>query len=172
VTLERNRLAPDRVSSFRATKEESVTRTRIALVIGLAAAVLAVAGCGSDDESSSGTTTETETATETTGTGTAAGTKLIGTVGSADDPNAFTISLTTEDGAAVTSLPAGDYTLEIKDLATIHNFHLTGPGDVDVKSEVGETEDENYDVTLVAGTYDFVCDPHAGSMNGNFEVTG
>jgi plastocyanin len=148
-----------------------VTRTRIALVVGLAAAALALAGCGGDDESGSGTTTDTDATTETTDTGTATGTKLVGTVGSTDDPDAFTITLTTEDGSEVTSLPAGDYTLEIDDLSTIHNFHLTGPGDVDVSSEVGETENEDYDVTLVAGTYDFVCDPHAGSMNGSFEVT-
>ena len=146
-------------------------RTRTALVIGLAVAALTLAGCGGDDESAS-ETTDTATTTETTDTGPATGTTLIGTVGSADDPDAFTITLTTEDGSDVTSLPAGDYTLEIKDLATIHNFHLTGPGGVDVASEVGETEDENYDVTLEAGTYDFVCDPHAGSMNGSFEVSG
>jgi plastocyanin len=24
----------------------------------------------------------------------------------------------------------------------------------------------------VSGTYTFVCDPHAGSMNGSFEVSG
>jgi plastocyanin len=148
-----------------------VRRTRTALVIGLAVAALTLAGCGGDDESAS-ETTDTATTTETTDTGAATGTKLIGTVGSADDPDAFTITLTTEGGSDVTSLPAGEYTLEIKDLATIHNFHLTGPGGVDVASEVGETEDENYDVTLEAGTYDFVCDPHAGSMNGSFEVTG
>ena len=147
-------------------------RMRTALVIGLAVAALTLAGCGGDDESAS-ETTDTATTTETTDTGAATtGTKLIGTVGSADDPDAFTITLTTEDGSDVTSLSAGDYTLEIEDLSTIHNFHLTGPGGVDVASEVGETEDENYDVTLEAGTYDFVCDPHAGSMKGSFEVTG
>ena len=82
------------------------------------------------------------------------------------------ITLTTEDGSAVTTLAAGDYTLEINDLSSIHNFHLTGPGDVDVMSEVDEIEDEDYDVTLEAGTYDFVCDPHASQMKGSFEVTG
>jgi plastocyanin len=146
--------------------------TRIAIVIGLAVAALALAGCGGDDESASTTDTETTTTETSTDTGTAAGTKLIGTVGEADNADAFTITLTTEDGAEVTTLPAGDYTLEINDLSTIHNFHLTGPGDVDVSSEVDEVEDEDYPVTLVAGTYDFVCDPHASSMNGSFEVTG
>ena len=149
----------------------------LVLVVVLAVAAFALAGCGGDDNESSGTTTETTTtdttATETTTTETTAtGTKLIGTVGSESDADAFEITLTTEDGSAVTTLPAGDYTLEIKDLSSIHNFHLTGPGDVDVSSEVGEIEDEDYDVTLVAGTYDFVCDPHSSQMNGSFEVSG
>ena len=144
-----------------------MTRTRIGLVVGLAVMALAVAGCGgSNDENAATDTTATET-TETTDTsGAATGTKLIGSVASDD----FTITLTTEDGTAVTSLPAGDYTLEIVDKSDIHNFHLTGTG-VDVMSEVGEQEDEDYPITLVAGSYHFQCDPHAAQMNGDFEVT-
>ena len=142
--------------------------TRLALVIGLAVTAFALAGCGgSNNEAAS---TETTTAAETT-TGEATGTKLIGTVGSEDDANAYVITLTAEDGSSVTSLTPGSYTLEIKDLSSIHNFHLTGGG-VDVKSEVGETEDEDYDITLEAGTYKFQCDPHSSSMNGSFEVSG
>jgi plastocyanin len=135
----------------------------------LVAIALAAVGCGGDDEEGAGTTETTATETETGATG--GGTKLIGTVGSEDDPEAFEITLTTEDGSEVTSLTPGDYTLEIKDLATTHNFHLTGPG-VDVSSEVGETEDENYDITLQEGDYDFVCDPHASQMKGSFTVSG
>lgn len=143
-----------------------MSSTRIVLVVGLAVAALAVAGCGGGDENAAETdTTTTETTTDTGGTTT--GTKLIGSVAS----DAFTITLTTEDGAAVTSLPAGDYTLEIVDKTDIHNFHLTGEG-VDVTSEVSGQEDENYDITLVAGSYHYQCDPHASSMNGDFEVTG
>jgi plastocyanin len=141
----------------------------VVIVLGVALAAFALAGCGGDDDEAATDTTATET--ETTG-GTEGGTKLIGTVGTADDADAFSITLTTEDGAAVTSLPAGSYTLEINDLSTIHNFHLTGPGDVDVSSEVDEVEDEDYDVTLEAGTYNYVCDPHSSSMKGSFEVTG
>ena len=144
-----------------------MTRTRIGLVVGLAVMALVVAGCGgSDDENAAGTdTTATETTTTDT-SGAATGTKLIGSVASDD----FTITLTTEDGTAVTSLPAGDYTLEIVDNSDIHNFHLTGTG-VDVMSEVGEQEDEDYPITLVAGSYHFQCDPHASTMFGDFEVT-
>jgi plastocyanin len=140
-----------------------------AVLVGIA---LAAAGCGGDDEEGAGTTETTATETTTTGTETTGGgPKLIGTVGSEGDPEAFEITLTTEDGSEVTNLTPGDYTLEIKDLATTHNFHLTGPG-VDVSSEVGETEDENYDITLQDGTYDFVCDPHSSQMNGSFTVSG
>jgi plastocyanin len=140
--------------------------TRVVLVVGLAVTALAVAGCGGGDENAAETdTTTTETTTETGGTAT--GTKLIGSVAS----DAYTITLTTEDGAAVTSLPAGNYTLEIVDKTDIHNFHLTGEG-VDVTSEVSGQEDENYDITLVAGSYHYQCDPHASQMSGDFEVTG
>ena len=111
-------------------------------------------------------TTATETTDTTDTSGAATGTKLIGSVASDD----FTITLTTEDGTAVTSLPAGDYTLEIVDKSDIHNFHLTGTG-VDVMSEVGSQEDEDYPITLVAGSYHFQCDPHSSTMNGDFEVT-
>jgi plastocyanin len=143
--------------------------TFAAILVGLA---FALAGCGGDDEEGTDTgtettTTETTTTEETTDT-TATGTKLIGSVASDD----FVITLTTEDGQDVTTLPAGDYTLEIVDKSDIHNFHLTGPGGVDVMSEVGEQEDEDYEVTLEAGTYNYVCDPHASQMSGSFEVTG
>jgi plastocyanin len=139
-----------------------------ALLVGLA---LAMAGCGGDDDE--GAATDTDTTTETTDTtttdtgGTAAGSKLIGSVASDD----FVITLTTEDGSEVTSLPAGSYTLEIVDKSDIHNFHLSGPG-VDEASEVGEQEDEEYQIDLEPGTYNFVCDPHASQMSGSFEVTG
>jgi plastocyanin len=144
-----------------------MTRTRIGLVVGLAVMALAVAGCGGGDDGTTAATDTTATdTTESTDTGSATGTKLIGSVASDD----FTITLTTEDGTAVTSLPAGDYTLEIVDKSDIHNFHLTGSG-VDVMSEVGSQEDEDYQITLVAGSYHYQCDPHATQMNGDFEVT-
>ena len=147
--------------------------TRLAVVTGLAVAALALTGCGgSNNEAASTETTTTETTTTETTTGEATGTKLIGTVGSEGDANAYVITLTTEDGSTVTTLTPGSYTLEIKDLATIHNFHLTGPGNVDVTSGISETEDEDYPVVLEAGTYEFVCDPHSSSLNGSFEVSG
>ena len=136
----------------------------------LAAAIaLAAVGCGGGGGSSSSTTesTTTESSTTTSATGT---TQLVGTAGEDSNHDAFTITLT-KDGSDVTSLPAGSYTLVVHDYSSIHNFHLTGPG-VDVSTDVGETGDKTFDVTLQAGTYNYVCDPHASQMNGSFTVTG
>jgi plastocyanin len=43
---------------------------------------------------------------------------------------------------------------------------------VDATTEVSAVEQVTWDLELVAGTYDYVCDPHASTMNGSFEVTG
>ncbi|HXG75099.1 MAG TPA: plastocyanin/azurin family copper-binding protein [Gaiellaceae bacterium] len=141
-------------------------RTTAALLTVIA---LLAAGCGGGDEEGAGgedtTTTET-TATETDTGGEAAGTVLRGTVGPG-----FTIELTTADGQPVETLPPGSYTVEVDDRAPDHNFHLTGPG-VDVQTDVPEEGAESFDVQLQAGEYTFVCDPHASSMRGSFEVSG
>ena len=90
--------------------------------------------------------------------------RLTGTVG----PSA-TISL--KQGAKkVTSLKAGRYTFVISDRATFHNFHLTGPG-VNKSTTVGGTGNKTWTLTLKAGTYRYVCDPHAANMKGSFRVT-
>jgi len=135
--------------------------TRTALVVGAAVTALAVAGCGGGSDEA--VTTDTATTTEPA---TPAGSTLKGSVGPG-----FEISLSTEDGQAVTSLAAGTYTLEVDDQSGIHNFHLTGTG-VDVTTDVGATGVESFELTVEAGTYKFVCDPHASSMNGSFEVSG
>ena len=136
-------------------------RAHIGIVIGLTVAALALAGCGGGDEEA--TATDTTTTVPTT---VPTGSVLKGSVGPG-----FDISLATEDGQAVETLPAGTYTLEVDDQSDIHNFHLTGTG-VDVKTDVGATGVESFEITVEAGTYEFVCDPHSGSMNGSFEVTG
>ncbi len=134
---------------------------RIALAATLALFVLSAVGCGSDDEDAidDTTTTLTEaTDTETTTDGDA-GSAIKGTVGPG-----FDISVDQ------TSVTAGSYELEVEDLSDIHNFHLTGPGGVDVTTDVAGEGTESFTVELEAGTYDFVCDPHAGSMSGTIEV--
>jgi plastocyanin len=147
-------------------------RIGFTLVALLAALALVGAGCGGDDDDTNGTTTETtdttttdttttDTDTETTETGSA----LQGTVGPG-----FTITLTTAAGDPVETLSPGSYELEIEDLSSAHNFHLTGPG-VDVTTDVAETGTQNVSIDVAAGTYDFVCDPHVSQMSGSFEVT-
>lgn len=96
-------------------------------------------------------------------------TVLIAMVGTAEDPEAFEISLTTQDGDPVTELPAGDYTIEVTDPAALHNFRLTG-GSLDESTSVPQTEEATWEVTLEAGEYTFRCDPHP-SMSGTFTVT-
>ena len=140
-----------------------MTRTRIAAVLGLAVLALALAGCGGSDDEASGTTDTTTT--ETTDT-TASGTTLTASVGPG-----FEISLTDADGSDVTTLAAGTYTIDVDDQSDAHNFHLTGTG-VDEMTDVGGTGTDTWTVTLEAGSYHFQCDPHAGTMNGDFEVTG
>ena len=126
------------------------------LVLGLA-----LAGCGGDDNQSGGTTTATTEASTTGGETSASGAMTLnGSVGPG-----FDISLDGTDG-----ITAGDYTLVVNDQSTAHNFHLTGPGGVDVSTEVSEEGEKTFDVTLVAGEYKFQCDPHASSMNGSFTV--
>jgi plastocyanin len=136
-------------------------RARIGLVVGLAVVALALAGCGGDDDQAGGTT-DTETTTETT---TPSGSTLTASVGPG-----FEISLTGADGADVTTPSAGTYTIQVDDQSDIHNFHLTGTG-VDESTDVSAVGTETWEVTFEAGAYEFVCDPHAGTMNGSFEVT-
>lgn len=94
-------------------------------------------------------------------------TKLIGTVA---DPG--TISLRTEAGAAVTDLPAGTYTIEVRDQSINHNFHLSGPG-VDQRTDVETIETQTWTVTLQdRARYTFVCDPHNTVMRGSFTTGG
>lgn len=128
----------------------------------LVVAGLAAAGCGGSKKSSTpppASTSQTTTSSSSSGGGT-----LDGTVGPG-----FDIALK-QNGAAVTTLSPGTYTLNVDDQASIHNFHLTGPG-VDVSTGVSFTGTKSFTVTLKAGTYHFQCDPHSSSMNGQFTVS-
>lgn len=93
-----------------------------------------------------------------------AATKLTATVGPG-----FTITLKNAAGKKVTSLKAGAYTIVVKDVASNHNFHLTGAG-VNKKTSVSAKVTTTWNVTLKKGTYKYVCDPHAFTMKGSFKV--
>ncbi len=82
----------------------------------------------------------------------------------------FVISLTDASGNAVTSLPAGEYTIVVNDQSTFHDFHLSGPG-VDQATAVADVGTFTWNVTLQVGTYTFQCDPHQAQMKGSFQVT-
>ena len=97
------------------------------------------------------------------------GATLTGTLGGPDEPDAFEIGLTDAAGATVTSLPAGAYTIVVNDGSRIHNWVLSGDG-VDAATDVVGTGEETFEVTLSAGEYTYVCDPHP-SMKGAITVT-
>ena len=133
----------------------SPKRTLLPLLLVLLLGV-ALAGCGGDDDESG----DAGATTEASAGGGGGGTTLNGSVGPG-----FDISLEGTDG-----ITAGDYTLVVNDQSSAHNFHLTGPGGVDVSTDVGAEGEESFEVTLEPGEYTFVCDPHASQMRGTFTV--
>ena len=80
-----------------------------------------------------------------------------------------TITLT-KAGKKVTTLKAGTYRIVVADRASVHDFHLRGPG-VNKSTSVGATGATTWTVKLRAGRYTYVCDPHASGMKGSFRVT-
>jgi len=95
--------------------------------------------------------------------------RLIATVGTNDDQ---VITLTHENGSPVNDIPAGTYTIEVRDRSTMHNFHLTGPG-VDRETAVGSIQTVTWTVTFEnEARYVFVCDPHSTTMRGSFTTGG
>jgi len=140
----------------------------------LALAVLATAtACGDDDESATPAASAPAAPPASAPASAPApapelGSVLLGTVGTSDEPDAFEIVLTDEDGEPLTTIPAGDYTIRVNDLSAIHNFRLTGEG-VDEATSVPERGEQEFEVTFVAGTYTYVCDPHP-NMTGQVEV--
>jgi plastocyanin len=88
--------------------------------------------------------------------------------------NAETLTGTVGPGFTITmnkkTVKAGTYVITIHDLASIHDFHLTGPG-VDKKTSVVGTGSTKWTVKLKKGEYHFVCDPHHTIMHGVLKVT-
>ncbi len=82
----------------------------------------------------------------------------------------FTIEVK-QGGKDVKSLKAGTYKLVVQDKASIHNFHLIGPGLNKVVTSVPFIGTKTVTVTLKKGKYTYQCDPHASSgMKGTFKV--
>jgi plastocyanin len=81
----------------------------------------------------------------------------------------FTISLRDASGAGVSRLDPGTYTIHVVDQSDMHDFHLSGPG-VDKATDVTGTGEEDWQVTLSAGTYTYICDVHPTTMRGTFTV--
>lgn len=81
---------------------------------------------------------------------------------------------------------AGKIRLVVNDRASIHNFHLRGPGGKEIagtaiangKSRavksiatgVGSTGKTTFVLTLERGSYTFVCDPHSSQLKGGFTI--
>jgi plastocyanin len=89
---------------------------------------------------------------------------LNGTVGPG-----FTISLT-KAGVKVAKLKAGRYVIKVADKSNIHNLRLKGPG-VNKATTVPQKGVFTWRVTLKAGKYTVVCDPHATFMKQSFTVS-
>lgn len=71
----------------------------------------------------------------------------------------------------VKTLKAGTYTIKVQDKATIHNFHLKGPG-LNKSTTVPFMGTQTWKIKLKPGTYTYQCDPHASAgMKGTFKVT-
>jgi plastocyanin len=95
-----------------------------------------------------------------------AATRLNATVG----PK-LTITLKTVAGRSVKTLKPGSYTIVVRDRSKLHNFHLIGPTKVLNRStSVRFMGMRTWYLTLLEGTYRFVCDPHARLMKGTFRV--
>ena len=88
--------------------------------------------------------------------------------------NTSTLTGTVGPGFTITTskntVKAGTYAMTIHDLASIHDFHLTGSG-VNKVTSVPGTGTTKWTVKLKKGTYQFVCDPHRTIMHGKLKVT-
>jgi hypothetical protein len=81
-----------------------------------------------------------------------------------------TITLKRGDGSTVNSVKHGTKTFIIRDRASNHNFHLTGPG-VDRKTGVAFVGRRKWaSVQLSVGKYTFLCDVHPNTMRKTFTV--
>jgi hypothetical protein len=95
---------------------------------------------------------------------------LIATVGTNDG---FDIALRYPDGRMVDELVPGTYTVRVRDLSRLHNFHLASNTDprVDFRTDVEFVGEQDFTVTFKNGIrYAYACEPHWQTMNGEFLV--
>ena len=122
-----------------------MTLRRLSLPIALAAAVVLVASAAASAQATP---------------------KLVGEVGPS-----FKIEVVTSADKDVKTLKTGTYTIKVEDKASIHDFHLIGPG-VNKATTVGFVGTKTWTVKLKPGKYTYQCDPHAAAgMRGTFRVT-
>ena len=75
----------------------------------------------------------------------------------------FTISLAGTAGL----VPGEEHTIVVNDQGNEHDFHLLGTS---VVTDVAGTGTSTFTVSLPAGQYTYVCDPHSTVMRGTFTV--
>jgi hypothetical protein len=93
----------------------------------------------------------------------AADTELVATVVPA-------VSLVDAAGAPVTHLAPGTYTVVVHDLTSQDNFHLYGPGGVDLFTDIPFVGDVTWTVTLVPGRYYYKPDVRNEFQTYAFDV--
>jgi hypothetical protein len=86
-----------------------------------------------------------------------------------------TFSLT-RNGAKFDRLPAGSYTIVVRDRSRTLNFHLqrfAAPGapHLDRRTGVAFVGKATWKVTLSRGTYNYRSDRRSGRLNGSFKVS-
>jgi plastocyanin len=95
--------------------------------------------------------------------------RLIATVGT-NDTNVIT--LTHANGSPVADIPAGTYSIEVRDRSRMHNFHLTGP-DVDRRTTIEGIGTDTWVVTFRdQSVYTFLCESHPTEMRDTFTTGG
>jgi hypothetical protein len=95
---------------------------------------------------------------------------LVATVGTNDG---FDIALRYPDGRMVAELLPGTYTVRVRDLSRLHNFHLASNSDptVDFRTDLEFIGEQEFTVTFKNGIrYAYACEPHWQTMNGEFLV--
>jgi plastocyanin len=74
-------------------------------------------------------------------------------------------------GKDLKTIKAGTYKIKVEDKASIHNFHLIGPG-LNKKTGISFKGETTWTIKLKPGRYTYQCDPHAAlGMKGHFKVT-